>query len=33
VAYKYRGKDGVPVGDAEFAPNSCDDAKDPPNRP
>lgn len=27
VAYKYSAKDGVPVGSAEFAPNTCDDVK------
>jgi hypothetical protein len=27
VSYLYRSKDGVPVGGAEFAPNSCDGAK------
>jgi len=25
LAYSYRSKDNVPVGTAEFAPNSCDD--------
>jgi hypothetical protein len=33
VEYKYRGKDGLPVGAAEFAPDACDDAKDPPSKP
>lgn len=33
VAYMYRGKDGVPVGAAEFKPDSCDDAKEAPTRP
>jgi len=33
VAYKYRGKDGGVVGSTEFAPNACDDAKEPPSKP
>ena len=27
VAYSFRGKDNLPVGTAEFAPNACDEAQ------
>lgn len=29
VGYLYQGSDGLPVGGADFPPNSCDDVKDP----
>lgn len=29
VGYMYQGNDGLPVGGADFAPNSCDGYKDP----
>jgi hypothetical protein len=33
VSYMYQGKDGLPIGGAEFAPNSCDNAKGKPTTP
>ena len=33
VAYMYRGDDGLPVGGAEFAPNSCNGAKGTATKP
>lgn len=33
VGYLYQGKDGVPVGGADFAPTFCDDVSAPPSKP
>lgn|GEM_PF-1528227 len=33
VGYLYQGKDGLPVGGADFAPTFCDDVKDQPSKP
>ena len=33
VGYLYQGKDGLPVGGADFAPSFCDDVKMPPSKP
>jgi len=29
VGYLYQGKDGLPIGGADFAPNSCDGVREP----
>ena len=33
VGYMYQGNDGLPIGGADFAPSSCDDAKEPATKP
>lgn len=33
VGYLYQGNDGLPVGGADFAPNSCDGVKESTTRP
>ena len=33
VGYLYQGNDGLPVGGADFAPDSCDGAKEPASNP
>ena len=32
VGYLYQGNDGLPVGGADFAPNSCDGVKEPASK-
>jgi hypothetical protein len=33
VSYMYQGKDGLPIGGAEFPPNSCNGAHEPATKP
>ena len=33
VGYLYQGRDGLPVGGADFAPNSCDGVREPASLP